>query len=176
MSKVSYRWLIDGVGASLIMGSSLYANGQYSVDFSRDNASLEEIEAINWAMPTIQYVGPHGSEPGLPEGYGFDVTKIDYLSGTRTYRVHLKVASQYLGDVTSYQAEITTLNETVSVQASTIQEQETKIQAQEATITEQTATISEQERTIQELQEAGTAAELEAGLDAAYEEGVESVG
>ena len=169
MSKVSYRWLIDDVGASLIMGPGIYGNGQYSVDFSRDNASLEEIEAINWAMPTVQYVGPHGNEPGLPEGYGFDVTKIDYLSGARTYRVHLKTASQYLGDVTGYQAQIADLESAAAEKDSTISTQATQIQ-------EQTATIEKQAATIQELQEAGTAAELEAGLNASYEEGVESVG
>jgi len=167
MSYYGKRWSIDGVTAGPI--TRLIQNSQYVVLFERQFASIEQIEGINWAAPTVEYIGNHEGEQGLPEGYGFDVSRIDYESGTKTYSAILKVSSQYLGDVTGYQAEITTLNETVSAQASTIQEQETKIQ-------EQTATISEQESTIQELQEAGTAAELEAGLDAAYEEGVESVG
>lgn len=57
---------------------------------------------------------------------------------------------------------------TITAQASTIQSQESQIESQ-------TATIQEQATTIQELREAGTAAELETGLDAAYEEGVNSV-
>lgn len=171
-----YRWLIDGVGAGLIMGPAIYRNGQYSVDFDRGDATLEQIEAINWAKPTIEYVGPHGSEPGLPEGYGFDVAKIEYLSNTKTYRVHLKVASQYLGDVTGYQAQITDLESAAAEKDSTISTQAAQLQEQSATIAGQAATIEEQASTIQTLQEAGTAAELEAGLNASYEEGVESVG
>lgn len=221
---MSYKWLIDGVKAGLIMGPKIYNNGCYSADFSREHATLEQIEAINWKRPTIEYMGPHDSEPGLPEGYGFDVTKIEYLSGVRVYRVHLKTASQYLGDVTGYQDQIAELesaaaekDSTIAEQANQIQEQggvlaaqqaviedqaaqiqekdtaladkESLIENQESTIQTQTATISEQATqiqdqetiienqaaTIQELQEAGTAAELEAGLDAAYAEGVNSV-
>ena len=214
---MSYSWLINGVKAGLIMGPKIYDNGCYSVDFSREHATLEQIEAINWARPTIEYVGPHNSEPGLPEGYGFDVKSIEYISGIRVYRVHLKTASQYLGDVTGYQAQISELesaaaekDNTISEQATQIQEQsdalaarqaviedqaaqiqekdtvladkeatienqESTIQVQTATISEQECTIQEQAATIQELQEGGTAAALEAELDAAYEEGVNSV-
>lgn len=165
---MSYRWLIDGVGAGLIMGPAIYPNGQYSVDFSRNDASLEQIEGINWAKPAIKYVGPHGSEPGLPEGYGFEVIKIEYDSGCKTYRVRLKTASQYLGDVTGYQARITELEAAAAEKDSTITEQASTIQAQEDTIQKQMAAI-------QSLREAGSAATLEADLDAAYEEGVNSV-
>lgn len=181
MSHYGKRWTIDGLISGLIMRGS--TNGRYIVVFEREFASLEQIEAINWERPTIEYIGPHGSEPGLPEGYGFEVEDIKYDSGAKAYRVVLKTASQYLGDVTGYQTQIAELEGTVNEQASVIQTQETTIEAQESTIQSQTATISEQECTIQEqaatiqtLQEAGTAAELEASLNASYEEGVESVG
>ena len=181
MSTFGKRWLIDGVGAGPI-SRSFAVNGQYTVIFEREYASLEQIEGINWAKPTLQYVGPHKAEDGLPEGYGFEVVKIDYTSGTKHYTVTLKTASQYLGDVTGYQEQIAELQSTVTEQASTIQSQESTIQAQTTTISEQEGTIQEQASTIegqaatiQELQEAGTAADLEAGLDAAYEEGVNSV-
>lgn len=103
------KWLIDDVAAGPIMGPPICGNGKYTVDFDRKDAALEQIEAINWAKPTIQYTGIHASEQGLPEGYGFDVEKIEYMSSCKAYRVHLNVASQYLGDVTGYQAQITEL-------------------------------------------------------------------
>ena len=181
MSAFGKRWLIDGVGAGPISRHP-GVNGQYTVIFEREYASLEQIEGINWAQPTVQYIWPHGSDAGLPEGYGFEVLKIEYDSNGKFYRATLKTSSQYLGDVTGYQVQIDELQATVTEQASTIQTQETTIENQESTIQVQTATISEQEctiqeqaATIQELQEGGTAAALEAELDAAYEEGVNSV-
>lgn len=181
MSAFGKRWLIDGVSAGPISRTP-GVNGQYTVIFEREYASLEQIEGINWAQPTVQYIWPHGSDVGLPEGYGFEVLKIEYDSAGKFYRVTLKTSSQYLGDVTGYQVQIDELQATVTEQASTIQTQETTIENQESTIQVQTATISEQEctiqeqaATIQELQESGTAAALEAELDAAYEEGVNSV-
>lgn len=168
MSFCGKKWLIDGVPAGLIMGPKIYNNGRYSVDFSREHATLEQIEAINWAKPTVECLEANNSEPGLPEGYGFDVVKIEYLSNIREYRVHLKTASQYLGDVTGYQEQIAAKDSVISEQAAQLQDQEDVMSAQKAVIEDQAATI-------QELQEAGTAADLEAGLDAAYEEGVNSV-
>lgn len=182
MSHYGKRWRIDGLISGGIM-RSFSVNGRYIVTFEREFASLDQIEAINWERPTIEYIGAHGSEPGLPEGYGFEVVDIKYESNTKSYRVELKTASQYLGDVTGYQTQIAELEGTVNEQASVIQTQESTIETQESTIQSQTATISEQECTIQEqaatiqtLQEAGTASELEASLNASYEEGVESVG
>ena len=169
------RWRIDGIPAGPI-DRSYGNNGEYRIIFERVYASLEDIETINWSKPTIEYIGKHGSEPGLPEGYGFDVKKIDYVSGGKYYQVYLKTASQYLGDVTGYQAQIANLESAAAEKDSTISTQATQIQEQTATIEGQAATIEEQAATIQTLQEAGTAAELEAGLDASYEEGVESVG
>lgn len=142
---MSYRWLIDDVGAELIMGPGIYQNGRYSVDFSRNDATLEQIEAINWAKPTIKYVGPHGSEPGLPEGYGFDVTKIEYLSNSKTYRVHLKVGSQYLGDVTGYQAQITELEAAAAEKDDTITAQAAQLTAAENDLAAANAQLAELE-------------------------------
>lgn len=223
MSHYGKRWTIDGLPTGLIM-RSVPGNGKYTVVFEREFVSLEQIEAVNWAKPTIEYIGPHASEPGLPEGYGFVVDDIQYQSDLKTYHVVLQTARQYLGDVTGYQDQIAELESvaaekdgTIAEQATQIQEQgdilaaqqaviedqatqiqekdtaladkESLIENQESTIQNQTATISEQATqiqdqetiienqaaTIQELQEAGTAAELEAGLDAAYAEGVNSV-
>lgn len=118
------KWIIDDLRAGTIIGSPTYANGCYSVDFSRDDATLEQIEGINWEKPAIQYVGDSKNERGLPEGYGFDVDKIEYLSNIRVYRVHLRVAAQYLGDVTGYQAEIAEKNNTIAEQAAQLAELE----------------------------------------------------
>lgn len=106
------KWKIDGLIAGFVM--RMGPGGNYRVVFERENASLEQIEAINWAKPVIEYIGHHGSEPGLPEGYGFDVVGITYDSGCKSYTVELKTASQYLGDVTGYQEEIAALNGTVA--------------------------------------------------------------
>lgn len=106
------KWKIDGLIAGFVM--RMGPGGNYRVVFERENASLEQIEAINWAKPVIEYIGPHGSEPGLPEGYGFDVVGITYDSGCKSYTVELKTAKQYLGDVTGYQEEIAALNGTVA--------------------------------------------------------------
>lgn len=102
MSAFGKRWMIDGVPAGPI-NRHYPSNGQYTVIFEREYASLKQIEGINWAQPTVEHIWPHGKEAGLPEGYGFEVVKIDYDSGCKYYKVTLKTASQYLGDVTGYQ-------------------------------------------------------------------------
>lgn len=188
MSHYSKRWTIDGLPTGLIM-RSVPGNGKYTVVFEREFVSLEQIEAVNWAKPTIEYIGPHASEPGLPEGYGFVVDDIQYQSGLKTYHVVLQTASQYLGDVTGYQDQIAELESAAAEKDSALAEQATQLQEQADVLTaqqaviedqatqiqEQASTIEGQAATIQELQEAGTAAALEADLDAAYEEGVNSV-
>lgn len=105
MSLYGKKWLIDGLPAGIIMRSNP-ANGRYTVVFEREFASLEQIEAGNWDKPTVEYIGPHGSEDGLPEGHGFEVEDIRYRSSTKSFDVILKTASQYLGDVTGYQDQI----------------------------------------------------------------------
>lgn len=120
MSRLGEHWRIDGVTAAYITRGS--ANGRYNVVFERPGAELPQIEAINWAQPTVEHLVDR-DEQGLPEGYGFEVVRITYASGNLTYTVELQVASQYLGDVTGYQAQIAELNETVASQAATIQTQ-----------------------------------------------------
>lgn len=154
MSLFGKTWKIDGLIAGSITRDAR-RNGRYVVVFEREFASLEQIETINWAAPTVECINPDIHNPeGLPVGYGFDVENINYYDGTKSYSVTLQVAAQYLGDVTGYQAQIDDL---------------------QATVAEKDATIEEQAAAIEKLKESGGAAELEAGLDAAYQEGVDSV-
>lgn len=137
-------WKIDGVTAAFITRGGV--NGQYRVLFERENASLEQIESINWAKPVIEKLTDRDCEQGLPEGYGFEVVDITYANNTKSYTVTVKTAQQYLGDVTEYQ-----------VQAAELQAQVTALSGQ-----------------VTEAQEQAAAREAE--LAAAYEEGVESNG
>lgn len=174
MSFLGKRWAIDGVIAGQILRSSV--NGHYLITFEREYATLEEIEGINWTQPTVAYIHPFGNAPEvLPAGYGFELVNIEYQHGTQYYQVEIKVAQQYLGDVTGYQEQIAELEGAAAEKDSTIAEQATQIQEQEDVLTAQQAVIADQAATIQELQAAGTATALEAELDAAYVEGVNSV-
>lgn len=105
-------------------------NGRYTAVFERERASLEEIEAIDWARPVIS------GNCLLPVGYGFTVEDISYSAGTRSYTVSLKVAEQFLGDVAGFQAQVDELTasaaaaqaETESVRQE-LREQETALAA-----------------------------------------------
>lgn len=125
MSYLGEKWKIDGLISGAIMRCGL--GGNYKVAFEREYASLEQIEAINWSRPAVEYIGLHSSEPVLPEGYGFDVVGITYDSNCRTYYVELKTARQYLGDVTGYQTEIASLNIAAAEKDSLIMEQQRNI-------------------------------------------------
>lgn len=145
MGFYSTKWKFDGVQAAFVTRG--IRNGRYRVVFEREHASLEDIEGINWAQPTIERTDFRvKNELGLPEGYGFTVEGISYDYSAKSYIVELSVASQYLGDVTQYQSQIDELQ-------GTVQEQESIIEAQ--------------------LQEINGRAEA---LTAAYTEGVESIG
>ena len=125
-----------------------------------DPAQLEELTAL-----VREYLAARPALEGesiLPAGYGFTVTDIQYSSANRSYTVVLRVEKQYLGDVTEYQEQVSQLQATVQSQEGTIQSQEN--------------TIAQQQAAIQALEAAGTAAELERALEAAYQEGVESNG
>lgn len=154
MSLYGIEAHICGVPCAMVMRGS--ANGHYQAVFERERASLEEIEAINWAQPIIK------GDTLLPVGYGFTAEDITYSSNTRSYTVSLKVAEQFLGDVAGFQAQVDELTADVASQIATIQEQEQTIQAQA--------------ETIQALEAAGTAAQVEEKLEDAYQEGVESNG
>lgn len=144
-SKLGKRWRIDGIDAAFIMRGR--ANGHYKITFEKSVSTLDQIESINWAAPSIQKLSGSDGELSLPEGYGFELVDITYSHASQIFVVEVNTAKQYLGDVTGYQSEIETLS----------------------------ATVKEQAATIQTLQEAGTAADLETELDAAYKEGVNSV-
>ncbi len=119
------HWKIDGVTASFIRRTA--QNGQYQVLFERENASLEQIEAINWAKPVIEKLTDRDREEALPHGYGFDVVRITYDSSTRSYTVTVQTARQYLGDVTGYQAQVEELTSRNTAQQDMIAAKEREI-------------------------------------------------
>ena len=144
MSKLGKRWEIDGVPAAFITRSAV--NGHYCITFEREEASLEQLENIQWATPSIVRLTDHEGELGLPECYGFEITDIRYQHSGRYFVVEVRTAQQYLGDVTGYQAQIDDLTQTIR-----------------------------QQQTAQDSQTAETAAMI-SSMKAAYEEGVESNG
>lgn len=168
MSLYGNKIKIGGVTCGLVMRGG--SNGQYLAVFEREFASLEQIEAINWDQPTVE------GDTILPAGYGFEVKQIEYAMGTRSYTVLLQVAEQYLGDVAGYQSQVTELQQTVTGLEGTVAEKEAALQEKQTTIDQQAAEMQEQEQTIAELEAAGSAADLKAEMEIAYEEGVESNG
>ena len=106
MSLYGEKFKIGGLSCGLVLRGG--TNGEYRVVFEREYASLEQIEAIDWSQPEIE------GESVLPAGYGFEVTDIRYNASTRSYTVALKVAAQYLGDVTGYQVQVSALEEQVA--------------------------------------------------------------
>lgn len=181
MSFFGKHWKFDGVQAAFVMRG--VQNGRYTVVFEREYASIEDIEGIDWAHPTIEHTDTRcPDELGLPEGYGFEVVKISYNSNDRSYRVDLQVESQYLGDVTGYQAQVADLESQVAQaqgQVTEAQAQAKEAQAQaeaaEAAVAEKDATIAAQAQEIEELKAGGDTGVVES-LQAAYQEGVESNG
>ena len=119
MSHYGKHWSIDGVIAGPI--TRLAHSGRYTVLFEREFASIEQIEAINWAAPTAAHIGQHEGEQGLPEGYGFTVADIRYHHAARAYQAELQVASQYLGDVAGYQDQIAQLEAAAAEQTAALQ-------------------------------------------------------
>ena len=154
------HWKIDGVMAAFVRRS--FENGQYQILFERENASLEQIEAINWERPVIEKLTNRDNEAGLPEGYGFDLVKITYDSNTRSYTATVQTARQYLGDVTEYQAQVETLQRDAA--------------QKDAAILEKEHTIQQQAAAISAMEQAGTAEQVAVRLETAYTEGVESNG
>ena len=132
--------------AMVLRGGS---NGRYQAVFERERASLEEIEAINWAQPVIE------GSCLLPAGYGFVAEDIFYSSNTRSYTVSLRVAEQFLGDVAGFQVQVDELAADVAAQVAAIQEQEKTIQALESQ-------LEEADEALIALYEAQTAGEVSA--------------
>ena len=144
MSKLGKRWEFDGVPAAFVTRSAV--NGHYCITFEREEASLEQIEQINWSRPAIRRLTDRQDELGLPEGYGFELTDVRYQHAGRYFVAEVRTASQYLGDVSAYQAQIAELNGKMA-------EQQAALEAQSA---QADAAVS--------------------SMEAAYEEGVESNG
>ena len=154
MSGFGKHWKIGGLIAGPITRHGS-VNGSYSIIFERSSgAALEGIEAIDWSSPTVQRLPScPEKEMGLPECYGFELANIEYHHNTGRFKVTVRTARQYLGDVTGYQARIEELEgqaENLAVRASEAQ--------------------AEAESVRQE------AKNREAELASAYEEGVESNG
>lgn len=138
------RWMIDGVTAGPIH-RHYPNNGHYSIIFEREYAFLEQIEKINWAKPTLRNISGSTNEPGLPEGYGFEVVKIEYTSSGRYYTVELQTASQYLGDVTEYQDQIAELKTAAAEKDSTITAQAAQLAESEENLAAASAQLAELE-------------------------------
>ena len=125
MSNLGIRWEIDGVPAAFITRSA--ANGRYRVTFERSEATLEQIEQINWSAPALINISGSEQEQILPAGYGFILADLRYQHANRIWIAELQTAQQYLGDVTGYQAEIQQLNETIRQQKETADMQSGKL-------------------------------------------------
>ena len=159
---------IDGVPCGLVTRGS--SNGQYLVVFERELATLEQVEAIHWAQPTIE------GDCILPAGYGFTVSDIQYSAAARSYTVVLQVGEQYLGDVTGYQSQVAELESAVARQEEENQKHEETIAQLENTVASQEEEIRQKEESIAQLEGAVGDQTLKAELEAAYQEGVESNG
>ena len=143
-SKFGKRWEFDGVPAAFVTRSAV--NGHYCITFEREEASLEQIEQINWSRPAIRRLTDRQDELGLPEGYGFELTDVRYQHSGRYFVAEVRTASQYLGDVSAYQAQIAELNGKLAERQAAL----------EAQVAQADAAVS--------------------SMEAAYEEGVESNG
>ena len=115
MSKLGIRWEIDGVHAAFVTRGS--ANGRYCVTFERSEASLDQIEQINWSNPALNRMTESSSELALPFGYGFDLVDLRYQHSTQLFVAELQVAQQYMGDVSDYQVQIQQMTETIDQQS-----------------------------------------------------------
>lgn len=150
---------IDGVPCGLIVRDPA-ANGKYQVVFERESASIEQIEAINWAAPSVE--AKEGKGCPLPEGYGFEVVKITYDSNAWSYAVELKTARQYLGDVTGYQAQVEELTAGLAARQAELDTLEQAAAAKEAEIAALHQQLAEADELAISLYEAQAAAEMQA--------------
>ena len=108
-------------------GRVLGPGGRYIVRFDKADATLEQIEGIDWAHPTLV-----GTGDSLPSSYGYEVED-RYQYGN--FQVHLKVKQECLGDVTAYAAQVSQLQD----QLATAQEEKAAAQAQAQTAEEEAA-------------------------------------
>ena len=112
------KWRIDGVPAKHILRAGV--GGSYVVAFDKTDATLAEIEGIDWGHPTVVRVNAANNDEGLPYGYGFDVVQITYSSLPKEYVAEIRTAKQFLGDVTGYVAEIEAQQATIAAKTAEI--------------------------------------------------------
>lgn len=114
-------------------------NGHYIVRFDKADATLEQVEAIDWEHPKLENAGDN-----LPSAYGYEVENVSYLYRDHKFVVLLKVKEQYLGDVSGYQAEISELEaslEVVQAEKTAAQEQAQQAESVAAAAQEQVTVL-----------------------------------
>ena len=150
------KWTIDSIPTGFVQRSG---TEEYTVRFERENVSLEQIEAINWARPEIASLVNETCP--LPQG-GFDVAGITYNHSARTFDVTLRLKAEFFGDVSAYAAELAEKTAAFNEQEQTIaelgddliaakrdaREKAAEIEAKAAEIEAKNARISEQNETI----------------------------
>lgn len=109
---MSTKFRIDGCPVDLVIRN--LNDRKYTLYFDREagELTLEQLKKINWARPTIDVVEPQ--KPGevyLPEGCGFCLQKLSYSSIPDQWVADIKVAAEYLGDVTGYQQKIADMDQ-----------------------------------------------------------------
>ena len=180
------KWTIDSIPTGFVQRSG---TEEYTVRFERENASLEQIEAINWAKPEIASLVDETCP--LPQG-GFDVAGITYNHSERTFDVTLRLKAEFFGDVSAYAAELAEKQAAFNEQEQTIAElgddliaaeknvrekaaeieaKTAEIEAKDAQISEQSAQLCEKDSQIATLtQELAEADELAMSLYEAQEQ------
>lgn len=103
MSLYGENIRVNGLTCGIVRRGA--ANGEYELVFEREYAGPQQLEAIDWSRPEIR------GESLLPAGYGYELADIRYRHGDKAYAVTLRVAGQYLGDVTGYQEQVTALEQ-----------------------------------------------------------------
>ena len=150
------KWTIDSIPTGFVQRSG---TEEYTVRFERENASLYQIEAINWERPEIASLVDETCP--LPRG-GFDVAGITYNHSERTFDVTLRLKAEFFGDVSAYAAELAEKTAAFNEQEQTIaelgddliaaerdaREKAAEIEAKTAEIEAKDARISEQSETI----------------------------
>lgn len=136
------KWIINGVPAETIWRNK-EVNGSYTVHFCKDDATLADIEGIDWAHLVVKReLGNDERFHCLPEGYGFKLNSVNYVGSMNQYIAEISVLKQYLGDVTGYQAQIEEMEEKAKEYQSQIEEQEERAKEYQAQIEEQETKIS----------------------------------
>ena len=103
------RCLFNNLEVESVSRTGWNGSGEYVLQVSRKNAELKDLEAMDWAHPTIVNNPARCLETRLPENVGFELDHV-YFSGSR-WEVHLKVLDTYYGDTTPYLEKIREMEE-----------------------------------------------------------------